>query len=214
MCFTGSPYHLGKPCDAPDNPAVLEPRGVGPLAAFQPCGQMPPRQLVETVLLLKKIQCFPVTHGLLSCTMEPFSALAVATSVVQFVDFGAKLITHAFEIHSSASGLPDEYADLDDLNKKMIATNEALDNSLQPSISRPLQPHEQELLSMCKQCQDISRQLSAALAKIQKSSGCKTWGSLRAAFASLLGQQKIQSLQARLESFRQQLMLNVLVTLR
>jgi hypothetical protein len=152
------------------------------------------------------------THALPA--MDPFSALAVATSVVQFVDFGSKLVSRAIEIHTSPDDLPAELVDMAKLNDKMSAVSKELGNSMQTIPEKSLKPHEQDLLDMCQQCQEISLQLSAALGKVQKSTQPRTWDSLRAAFQSIMEQQKIQSLQSRLDAFRQQLMLHILIALR
>lgn len=146
--------------------------------------------------------------------MDPFSALAVATSVVQFVDFGSKLISRAIEIHTSPDDLPAELVDMAKLNEKMSTVTKELESSMRAIPKKPLKPHEQDLLDMCQQCQAISSQLGSVLKKVQKSTQPGTWDSLRAAFQSIMGQQKIQSLQSRLDAFRQQLMLNILIALR
>lgn len=146
--------------------------------------------------------------------MEPFSALAIATSVVQFVDFGSKLISRAIEIHNSPDDLPTEMVDMAKLNEKMSTITKDLGSSMQSIPTKPLEPQEQNLLDMCQQCQVISLELGNVLKKLQKSTKPGTWESIRTSFQSIMGQKKIEALQSRLDAFRQQLMLNILVALR
>jgi hypothetical protein len=146
--------------------------------------------------------------------MDPFSALSVATSVVQFVDFGSKLVSRAIEIHQSHENIPDDLADASKLSEKMSVVSEQLEGSMNTIPRRTLEPHEQELLDMCKQCQDISQQLISVINKLKRSANSNKWDSLRTAFRSIMSQPKILALQSKLDSFRQQLMLNILISLR
>jgi len=49
--------------------------------------------------------------------MEPFSALAVATSAVQFVDFTSKIIAESYKLHTSAKGQLEEHGVLEEIAK-------------------------------------------------------------------------------------------------
>jgi hypothetical protein len=53
--------------------------------------------------------------------LDPFSALGVAANVVQFIDFGSKLISESHEIYKSATGTSTGMVELEmiyvDLNK-------------------------------------------------------------------------------------------------
>jgi hypothetical protein len=49
--------------------------------------------------------------------MEPLSILAIATSVVQFLDFAGSLLGETAKIHKSAEGFSDENADLHRVTK-------------------------------------------------------------------------------------------------
>ena len=47
--------------------------------------------------------------------MEPLSALAVACAVIQFVDFGSKLIGTGLEVYKSPNGAPEEAIEIETL---------------------------------------------------------------------------------------------------
>lgn len=57
--------------------------------------------------------------------LDPFSALSLASSIVQFVDFSSKLFSASFKIGSSATGVSREteqiIAQAMDLQKNMLA---------------------------------------------------------------------------------------------
>ncbi|KAL5336589.1 hypothetical protein BJX70DRAFT_372353 [Aspergillus crustosus] len=47
--------------------------------------------------------------------MEPFSALAIATGVVQFIEFSSRVLSGVAEIRASTSGRLPEYEELQKL---------------------------------------------------------------------------------------------------
>jgi hypothetical protein len=51
--------------------------------------------------------------------MEPLSALAVVCATLQFVDFGAKLITTARELYQSESGVSAHHSELQDQAQRL-----------------------------------------------------------------------------------------------
>jgi hypothetical protein len=146
--------------------------------------------------------------------MEPFSALAVATSVVQFVDFGSKLISRAVKIYNSDADVPYEFVDINSLHKNMRSIGRELETTLSSSPETGLQVHEREILDICRQCESISVELTASFDKIQAQGKPTTWDSFRRAFRSMIGQPKLESFQRQLEELRQQLVLSILVSLR
>ncbi len=44
--------------------------------------------------------------------MDPFASLSIAAAVIQFIDFGSKLVSGTYEIYRSLDGLTDEISEL------------------------------------------------------------------------------------------------------
>jgi hypothetical protein len=51
--------------------------------------------------------------------MEPFSALAVTTSFVQFIDFAGKLLSGSAKLYNSVDGRSDEHTDLHRITQEL-----------------------------------------------------------------------------------------------
>lgn len=61
--------------------------------------------------------------------MDPLSALSIATSVIQFLDFGANLLCKGTEIYHSAQGSLVENVQLEAIASNMLELNRELQNS-------------------------------------------------------------------------------------
>jgi hypothetical protein len=163
--------------------------------------------------------------------MDPFSALSVASAVVQFVDFSSKIIAGSREIHSSVSGQLLEHAELEEITSSLVELNRDLEVSLSgnPPTDK-LSPNDRELKSLCEQCQNIAVELLEALAQLKapgdeelkiagknksKSPGRRSpWKSFKQALLSIWARERIDDMQKRLDRFRGQLVLAILVSLR
>ena len=77
--------------------------------------------------------------------MDPLSALGLAAAVVQFASLSAKIIKALMSAGDSASGLPSDCADLDDIYSKLSVQSQRLETAhrnASRSIEREaLEPH-------------------------------------------------------------------------
>ena len=157
--------------------------------------------------------------------MDPVTALGLAAAVVQFVDFGSQVLTKTSDIYRSGGlGHPDD-DDLETVSKDMARLTERLNASLETSSSAKgakLSAEEQEFQQLCQECNQIAYQLSGVLASLnppqakrwQKSSKPRKWESFYQALKSVLAEEEIDHLRKRLDGFRQQLIIHILVLLR
>lgn len=142
--------------------------------------------------------------------MEPLSALAVATSIVQFIDFSSKIVSGSRELYKSSNGLSSDHTDL-----LVITTNLS---KLSESFSRPVQssssaPQIDQLRELSQNANQVARELIATLDGIRLEKGTR-WESCYKALRSVWTQQQINMLQGKLNGFRQQLTLSIVVILR
>jgi hypothetical protein len=137
--------------------------------------------------------------------MEPLVALSIATAVVQFIDFSAKLIHGAKEIHHSSSGLTEEDRSLEYVTAEM----HKLSMRLAPSYSGPETDDERALRSLASECKD----LAAKIVKLYKGLAPKDPKSKRAAFSSAwrnkMNESTKRELEKSLSSCRSQLELQL-----
>lgn len=144
--------------------------------------------------------------------MEPFSALAAATSVVQFIDFSCKVITGSRELFNSATGQFIDHKDLENITKHLIS----LSGPLQKPVHDSRRVQGDQLQPLCKRVNEVAGELISTLDSLRVTEAKKSarWESCYKALRSVWSQQQIALLQDKLNGFRQQLTLSVLVVLR
>ncbi|KAK1761219.1 hypothetical protein QBC47DRAFT_369400 [Echria macrotheca] len=148
--------------------------------------------------------------------MEPMSALAISTAVLQFVDFGAKILSNATAIYKSRDGLPDNYIeiaqisrDLADLSRDVDATSRSLPGQVGGS-----NVSERIFRDLCNECQGISQELELNLSRIQIN-GTKRLARAKDSILSALKNastgKRIDELLTRLGGIRQEMMMAMIV---
>jgi hypothetical protein len=142
--------------------------------------------------------------------MEPFSALAIATSVVQFVDFSSKIVSGSRELYKSSTGLTNDNTDL---NKITTTLHEMSSSITHPIDTGPSSQHMEQLKELCQGINHIAQELIATLEDI-KLNNKTPWTSCLHALRSVWNEHKINKIQERLNDFRQQLTLVLVVVLR
>lgn len=121
--------------------------------------------------------------------MDPFSALGLASNVIQFVDFAWTLISETRRIVKSEDGLKGDYRVLE----VVVADVEQYTKAISPVPSSSPQ-----LKMLAKECSSISAELLGAL-NAMKLSGSRThWTSFLAALRQVWKQNKIEKLSNRL----------------
>jgi hypothetical protein len=146
--------------------------------------------------------------------MDPTSALGIAASIVQFVEFASRLISRGYQISQSENG------DLVNQDRKCIAENLAtlstgLNNSLELDMpNRELTKTEKELRRFSDDCNDMAEKLLDALQKLKASSRNQGWKVFQEALLTLWNEKTIGKMQWRLQEIRQQLVINILASLR
>lgn len=139
--------------------------------------------------------------------MDPLTALSVAATVVQFVDFSSKLISTGLELHHKSK--------LDIHVEASLAANDILDYSSQlrrtlplPDESAALTDDERLLESICEGCEELGRDLLQRLDKLkvpQNNRGRNIWPTLTVAIRSMWTAEDLRSLEERLREYRRQM---------
>jgi len=125
--------------------------------------------------------------------MEPLVALGVASSVVQFVDFGAKLCVRIRE-YSSVTGAPKKIQVLADHLSLALQTLEGLNDTSRTSLE-----YERKTLEAClEQAKDLNSLLDSFKPNADKQSKWRIASGIdkaRVAFTSLRGEKKMDDFQ-------------------
>lgn len=144
--------------------------------------------------------------------LDPWSALNVANSVVQFLDFGRKLVQGSVELYKSADGTLDRNALLDDLTTDLKEISIGLGGYPQ---SPGATGNDVPLQRLARSCYEYSTQLLNILEDLRrKENRLKSWESFRQSLRSLVKAGKLGDLNEKLDKTRTELMINLLAQLR
>jgi hypothetical protein len=119
--------------------------------------------------------------------MDPATGIGIAAAIVQFVDFGSKVVARTSEYHHSAHGAAVGNAELEQISKDLVRLNEGLSKSLDDSngSSAHVRSNEEELRMLCKNCQGVAKELLELLNRLKVNVGSSRWRSFQQAFLSV-----------------------------
>ncbi|KAJ3543630.1 hypothetical protein NM208_g3473 [Fusarium decemcellulare] len=141
--------------------------------------------------------------------MDPLTAVSLASNIISFIDFSAKVISGAVEIHATFSG---DSAGLTEENRSTLAVvteMRHLASKLQPPGQSQLTGNEKALCALAKECEDLSQKIIGLIEKARSKGGKSRLSSLKAACRSRWHDGKRQELLNRLSDCRDQLGLHL-----
>jgi hypothetical protein len=150
--------------------------------------------------------------------MDPLTALSLAGSVVQFVDFGSKVLTRSHELYKSARGSLSFIEELDyvtvDLQKLVIKLQHPFGDL---KSAHGLTEDEEALQEICSKCRTIAEDMIQRLAELRVTSQTKAdrlWQSFRQAVKACWTEDELRDLLNRLMSYKTLLEGHLIVSLR
>jgi Fungal N-terminal domain of STAND proteins len=143
--------------------------------------------------------------------MDPVSALGVASATVQFLDYASKLLAGTIKVYKSSDDTTGANKDLKAIAENLHSLNQRV------IISKPLKATSPttefdgaEIEQLCIACNQVAVELIEAIEKLQKRDG-SLWASFRIALKTMWSEGEINSLQQRVDGYRQQISLHILV---
>ena len=151
--------------------------------------------------------------------MDGLSALSVAASVAQFIQFGCTLVSKSKEIYESAHGASKQHVESAAAAGRLVELGEGMKASLELERAQggaAPSKQQQSLEAICHGCITVSEELLARLDKLKVQNGQQNrrWKSFRQALKSVWSKSAIDEISTRLEKFKQELDGHVLVSLR
>ena len=143
--------------------------------------------------------------------MDSLSALSLASAIVQFVDFGFKLLVESSELYRSPEGALADNVELKSTAEDLLQVSAGLRASF--SHAR-LSEEEVVLRQISASCEKVADELLAALDDLMVKGQRTKWKSTRRAFRSIWKEKQIREIEMRLDRFRGQLMVRLLAILR
>ena len=133
--------------------------------------------------------------------MDPFTALGLASNIVQFLDFTCSLVSGTWKIYRAPTGSSERIHDLQTITTDM----QLLTNDLTISTARGTTKVGERLRSIAFACQDVSKDLQQVLSKLQVSGKSTVWKSFLVALAEFWKADQVASLTSRLDLLQREL---------
>ena len=147
--------------------------------------------------------------------MDPITALGVAGSIIQLVDFGIKVVSKGNKIYHSGDGTTAENHDLENVANDLVLIQTRLRQSLHPFGAHGTLPeHEQALLDLGATSTRVAEELLEQLNKAKAQGRFRRWKSLRQAVKAVTSKGDVDDLAKRLLMLRDQFNLRILVDLK
>lgn len=152
--------------------------------------------------------------------LEALTALSLAGTIVQFVDFSGKLLAKGHEIYDSGDGASIGNSDIEAAAKNLRDLTGRLDAS---AVSRRGDAgsidtsivSEVALTQLTTKCSAVAGELLEVLDRLKVQGGSnRRWKSFRQALDGSLKQGRVDEINSRLQALRQELSFNVLVSFR
>jgi hypothetical protein len=134
--------------------------------------------------------------------MDGLSALGVAASVAQFIQFGSSLVSKSKEIYQSANGMQIQQVEAATAARRLVDLSESIKVSRQ--VERPRTEDgsaEVALEVICEGCISVSKELLSKLEKlkVEKCQKYRKFKSFRQALKSVCSKDAVDEIARRLE---------------
>ena len=146
--------------------------------------------------------------------MDPISSLSVASAIIQFVDFGSKLVDRGRRIYKNGDGTLAEYVDKEVAVSHLNHLNENLQDSIGGISTRRIAKRDRALYDLCSKCRNAGNELLDHLVALKVDGSHRKWKSFRQALKSVWSEDALNDMEKRLATFREEIEFHILVDLR
>ena len=144
--------------------------------------------------------------------LEALAAVSLATSVLQFIDFSAKIISKGNQYYKTGDGSCDEDKKLQAVGQNLETLSRDLKASMKPLTTfSKLTQAEQALCDIASECENTGFKLKAAVDDLRKSGSQTKWKSFRQALKSQWKRDEIEATLRELRMVREDLVIHLLV---
>jgi hypothetical protein len=135
---------------------------------------------------------------------EAIAALSLAANIVQFIDFGTRVLSNGHSLYKSESGrkVLDDNQEIEIIAQSLNQLVQGLTSSASTNPSSGVSQTEINLRKLAAQCSDIASELLRAVGKLDVQGKSGRWDSFRTALKSVLAESKIDKIRQRLDKFR------------
>ena len=147
--------------------------------------------------------------------MEALSALSLASNIVQFLDFGLRVLSKGNQIYRSVDGALEENLDLEVVTNDLLLMQTKLKRTLIAPGHTQLGSNDVKAFNNLSQsCARVAEKLLERLTMVKAQGRFRRWKSLRQALKIVWSKKDIENMKDTLQSFRSEMQIHLLVSLR
>ncbi|KAL4725713.1 hypothetical protein ACLX1H_007864 [Fusarium chlamydosporum] len=146
-------------------------------------------------------------------TFVAMDGISLAASIIQIIDVSSRVVSKSIEIYQSTDHQLIEHREIDHITRALSASARQIRKSIGDNRD-PKHDTEIEQLRLATDCQKIAAELLKALERLKNCGQHGRWSSLRQGLKVVWNEEKIASLETRLDRYRQQMIQCILETLR
>lgn len=139
--------------------------------------------------------------------------ISLAASIIQIIDVSSRVVTSSINIYKSANGQLTEHGEIEDVTCALSSGARRIGKSI-AAKRQPRTDADMEQLRLAAHCQQIANELLIVLEGLKSHGQQGKWLSLRQGLKTVWNEDKIASLERRLDRYRQQMIENILEKLR
>jgi len=147
--------------------------------------------------------------------MDPLSALGIAASVAQFIQFGCSLVSKSRQLYHNGA-LPD-YIECESATTRLIELTSSIEDSLNDlEALEKLSTDSEALRVICTNCIKLSKDLLARLddLRLDDKNKSKKWKSFRQALKSVSSKGRLDRIAGKLAECREELNHHIVISIR
>ncbi|KAL9067262.1 MAG: hypothetical protein Q9157_006872 [Trypethelium eluteriae] len=145
--------------------------------------------------------------------LDPLSALGLAANVIQFIEFGSKLVSKSVEQYNSIAGSAANKQDVELVARHVNRLSEDIVGKI--TAKGTFSRNEDALKQLAQSCAQAASELIGILESLKLETGTKgpkrMMQSLRQAFRSMGQESRIEAFERKLDYFRSELTLNLVM---
>lgn len=147
--------------------------------------------------------------------MEPLTILGAVSSIVNLVEFSARILSTGVEIYKSSSGALSENVTLEQVTKDLLALSHSLDRSMETETWEFTDPENDRAIKLlCKSSNRVAGELLIWLEHLKYHGKQKPWNIARQSLRAVMGKSKTEHLVQTMNEIKQQLDLRLSTSLR
>lgn len=147
--------------------------------------------------------------------MEALSAISLASNIVQFLEFGLRVLSKGKKIYRSVDGALEENLDLEIVTSDLLVMQTKLKSTLLSSNHTQLVLDDVKAFNtLSESCAGLAEKLLERLNMVKVQRRFRRWKSLRQALKIVWSKQDIENMKNILQSFRSEMQTHLLISLR